>query len=213
VNATAILPVKRFAGAKRRLGVAVTGSERHDLIVAMLRDVLEAISNARMIERTIVVTGEPEAQQIAAGAGAETIADTPEADHSAAAVLGVEAALGHGAECVAMLPGDCPLLDAREIDRVLTGVPSSYVTVIPDRHGSGTNGLVLAPPDAIRPAFGEGSRERHVRLARAAGLPHSVDPVESLALDLDTPADIIALTTAIEMGGGKAKHTKRALGI
>jgi 2-phospho-L-lactate/phosphoenolpyruvate guanylyltransferase len=213
VNATAILPVKRFARAKRRLGVAVTDSERHDLIVAMLRDVLEAISTARMIERTIVVTGEPEAQQIAAGAGAETIADTPEADHSAAAVLGVEAALAHGAECVALLPGDCPLLDAREIDRVLTGVPGSYVTVIPDRHGSGTNGLVLAPPDAIRPAFGEGSRERHVGLARAAGIPHSVDSVESLALDLDTPADIIALTTAIEMGGGKAKHTKRALGI
>ena len=213
MNATAILPVKRFAGAKRRLGVAVTDSERHELIVAMLRDVLEAISNARMIELTIVVTGEPEAERIAAAAGAETIADPPEADHSAAAVLGVEAALASGAECVALLPGDCPLLDPREIDRVLTGVPGSYVTIIPDRHGSGTNGLVLAPPDAIRPAFGEGSRERHVGLARAAGIPHSVEPVESLALDLDTPGDIIALTTAIEMGGAKAKHTKRALGI
>ena len=213
MNATAILPVKRFAGAKRRLGAAVTDSERHDLIVAMLRDVLEAISDARMIERTIVVTGEPEAERIAAGAGAETVADTPEDDHSAAAVLGIEAAFADGAECVALLPGDCPLLDPREIDRVLTGVPGTYVTVIPDRHGSGTNGLVLAPPDAIRPAFGDGSRERHVGLARAAGIPHSVEPVESLALDLDTPGDIIALTTAIEMGGGKAKHTKRALGI
>jgi 2-phospho-L-lactate guanylyltransferase len=213
VNATAILPVKRFAGAKRRLGAAVTDQERHDLIVAMLRDVLDAISRSRMIERTVVVTGEPEAVEIAAEHGATTLTDPPEADHSEAAALGADAALAEGARCAALLPGDCPLLDPRELDRVLTGVPSRYVTIIPDRHGSGTNGLVLAPPDAIRPAFGEGSRERHVELARDAGIPHSVEPVESLGLDLDTPADIVALTTAIEMGGADARHTRKALGI
>jgi 2-phospho-L-lactate/phosphoenolpyruvate guanylyltransferase len=213
VNATAILPVKRFAGAKQRLGAAVTDEERHGLIVAMLRDVLHAISGSRMIERTIVVTGEPEATEIAAEHGAATVTDPPEADHSAAAVLGVEAALAEGARCAVLLPGDCPLLDARELDGVLTGVPSRFVTIIPDRHGSGTNGLVLAPPGAIRPAFGEGSRERHVALARDAGILHSVEPVESLGLDLDTPADIVALTTAIEMGGAEARHTKKALGI
>jgi 2-phospho-L-lactate/phosphoenolpyruvate guanylyltransferase len=213
MSTTAILPVKRFAEAKQRLGAAITDQERHDLIVAMLRDVLGAISRARMVERTIVVTGEPEAIEIAAEHGAATLADPPEADHSAAAVLGVEAALARGATTAALLPGDCPLLDPRELDGVLTGLPSRYVTIIPDRHGSGTNGLVLAPPDALRPAFGEGSRERHVGLARAAGIPHSVEPVESLGLDLDTPADIVALTTAIEMGGAEAPHTKRALGI
>jgi 2-phospho-L-lactate guanylyltransferase len=213
VNATAILPVKRFAAAKRRLGASITDERRRDLIVAMLRDVLDAISRSRMIDRTLVVTGEPEAASIAAEHGAATIADPPEADHSEATLLGVDAAAAAGARCVALLPGDCPMLDPRELDRVLTGHPERYVTIVPDRHGTGTNALLLAPPDAMRPAFGEGSCERHVGLARDAGVPHAVERLDSLGLDIDTPADIVALTTAIEMGRGGAPNTARALGI
>ena len=40
---------------------------------------------------------------------------------------------------------------------------------MPDRHGTGTNALLLTPPDVIAPSFGAGSRERHERLAREAG--------------------------------------------
>jgi 2-phospho-L-lactate guanylyltransferase len=84
--------------------------------------------------------------------------------------------------------------------------------VIPDRHGTGTNALVLAPPDAIVPSFGEGSRERHVAAARAAGIPYGVEELPSLGLDLDTPADIVALTMRVERGGG-ARRTAKELGI
>jgi 2-phospho-L-lactate guanylyltransferase len=210
MRATAILPVKRFAAAKRRLGID-DEQRRRDLIEAMLRDVLAAIGEARMVERILVVTGEPAAAEIAADLVGETVTDPADAGHSEAAVLGIEAA--EAAACVALLPGDCPLLDARELDRLLTGLPERYVTVVPDRHGTGTNALILAPPGAIRPAFGEGSRSRHEAAARRAGIPFSVEAVDSLALDLDTPADIVALTTAIESGRGAAPNTARALGI
>jgi 2-phospho-L-lactate guanylyltransferase len=213
MRATAILPVKRFASAKQRLGTAMSDERRRALIEAMLGDVLTAISGARMIERILVVTGEAAAAAIAAEHDAETVADPPDAGHPEAAILGAEAAASAGASCVAMLPGDCPLLDPRELDRVLTGLPERYATIVPDRHGTGTNALILAPPDAIRPAFGEGSCERHVERARGAGVPFSVERLESLALDLDTPADIVALTTAIEAGRGRAPRTAKALGI
>jgi 2-phospho-L-lactate/phosphoenolpyruvate guanylyltransferase len=207
----AILPVKRFAAAKRRLGASLDERRRRELIEAMLRDVLTAIGASRMVERTLVVTGEPAAERIAREAGAETVIDPTDAGHSEAALLGIEAA--KGAACAALLPGDCPLLDPRELDSVLTGMPERYVTVVPDRHGTGTNALILAPPDAIGPAFGEGSRARHEATARRAGIPFSVEVLDSLALDLDTPADIVALTTAIESGRGEAPNTARALGI
>lgn len=210
MRATAILPVKRFAAAKRRLGLS-DERRRRGLIEAMLRDVLAAIGESRMVERTLVVTGEPAAERIAGEVGAETVTDPADAGHSEAALLGIEAA--EGATCVALLPGDCPLLDPRELDSVLTGVPDRYVTVVPDRHGTGTNALILSPPDAIGPAFGEGSRARHEATARRAGVPFSVEALDSLALDLDTPADIVALTTAIESGRGGAPNTARALGI
>lgn len=209
--ATAILPVKRFAVAKQRLGLG--GGQRRALAAAMLEDVLEAITAARMVERTIVVSGERTAVEIATAAGAEVLDDPKDAGHSQAATLGVDRAKALGASCVALLPGDCPLLDPRELDSLLTGVPGDYVAIVPDRHGTGTNSLVLSPPDTIQPAFGEGSRERHMEAARAAGVPYSVERVASLALDLDTPADIIALTRALDSGAQGASRTARVLRI
>ena len=41
--------------------------------------------------------------------------------------------------------------------------------IVPDRHGSGTNALLLDPPTVITPAFGPGSFARHAALAAAAG--------------------------------------------
>jgi 2-phospho-L-lactate guanylyltransferase len=210
---TAVLPVKRLYTAKQRLAAGLGGEQRRNLAAAMVADVLEAIGAARTIERTILVSGDPIAQELAAAAGAEVVPDPEDAGHVAAALAGIARAEAEGAARVVLLPGDCPLLDPRELDRLLTGVPERYVGIVPDRHGSGTNALVLSPPGAIVPAFGEGSRERHVAAARAAGIPFEVWEVPSLGLDLDTPADIVALTTALEAAPGGAPRTARALGI
>jgi 2-phospho-L-lactate guanylyltransferase len=213
INATAVLPVKRFDAAKRRLGIGIEEERRRALVAAMLRDVLEAVGEARMIERTIVVSGEPAAQEIAREQGADAVEDPSDEGHPEAALIGIASAQAAGASCVLLVPGDCPLLDPRDLDRLLTAVPDPYVAVVPDRHGTGTNALLLRPPDAIRPAFGEGSCERHVEAARSAGLPHAVERLVSLALDLDTPADLVALTRELESGRGRARHTARAMGL
>lgn len=213
MKATAILPVKRFAAAKRRLAAGIDDERREAIVAAMLEDVLEAIGEARSIERTIVVSDEQRATAVATAAGAEIVPDPGEGGHPGAALAGIARAERLGAECVVLLPGDCPLLEPRELDRLLTGLPASYVAIVPDRHGAGTNALVLAPPGAIRPAFGEGSCARHVAAAREAGVPFAVDELPSLALDLDTPADVVALTREIEARPGRAHRTTKALGI
>jgi 2-phospho-L-lactate/phosphoenolpyruvate guanylyltransferase len=213
LKTTATVPVKRFQEAKRRLAQGIDDERRAALAAAMLEDVLESIAAARTIERTIVVSGDPLAQEIAASASAEVVPDPADEGHVEAALAGIARAEVEGAECVVLLPGDCPLLDPRELDHLLTGVPEPYVAIVPDRHGEGTNALVLAPPTAIRPAFGEGSRARHVDAAREAGVPFEVEELASLALDLDTPADLVALTREIEGSRGTAQRTAKALGI
>jgi 2-phospho-L-lactate guanylyltransferase len=213
LNAIAVLPVKRFGAAKQRMAAGITGGQRRDLAEAMVADVLEAIGDARAIERTIVVTGDPIAQELAAEAGAEVVPDPEDAGHVEAALAGIARAEADGAERVVLLAGDCPLLDPRELDRLLTGVPDSYVGVVPDRHGTGTNALLLSPPGAIVPAFGEGSRDRHVAAARQTGVPFGIEELPSIELDLDTPADVIALTRELEKRPGRAKRTAKALGI
>jgi 2-phospho-L-lactate/phosphoenolpyruvate guanylyltransferase len=213
VKATAIIPVKRFDEAKRRLAVGIDDGRRRALVAAMLEDSLQAVEGSRSIARTIVVSGDPLAQEIVAASAAEVLPDPSDAGHVEAALAGIARAEADGAECVVLLPGDCPLLEPRELDRLLTGTPASYVAIVPDRHGTGTNALVLSPPSAIRPAFGEGSRARHVEAARQAGVPFAVEELPSLALDLDTPADVVALTRELERRGGRATRTAKALGL
>jgi 2-phospho-L-lactate/phosphoenolpyruvate guanylyltransferase len=213
LKATAVLPVKRFNAAKQRLAAGLDGEQRRTLVAAMVADVLEAIGQARTIERTIVVSSDPAAEKLATDTGAELIPDPDDGGHVGAALAGIARAEAAGASCVVLLAGDCPLLEPRELDRLLTGIPERYVGIVPDRHGPGTNALALSPPDAIVPAFGEGSCARHVAAARQAGIAFGVEELASLGLDLDTPADVIALTRELESHPGRARRTAKALGI
>jgi 2-phospho-L-lactate guanylyltransferase len=211
MRATAVLPVKRFGAAKSRLAESAIARSRPEVAAAMVSDVLAALTRSQELERVIVVSGEPQAREAAAGAGVDWIDDPDDRGHSEAALLGVAAALAAGAACAALLPGDCPLVDPGELDRELAATAPGSVAVIPDRHGSGTNGLILSPPDAIVPAFGPGSRERHLALARDAGREARVAAVTSLGLDLDTADDLAALRAALEREPERAPATARAL--
>ncbi len=217
MRATVVIPVKRFARAKTRLVEAVGPPGRAALLKAMLADVLAAVAEVESVERVVVVTGEGRAERIALEAARrmstplEVLQDPRDPGHSEAATLGIVRAKALDAACVALLPGDCPLLEAAELDGALGRMGEGCVAVVPDRHGTGTNGLLMAPADAIGPAFGPGSRERHLDRAERAGWTASVEELPSLALDLDTPADLDALRAALAADATTAPATARAL--
>jgi 2-phospho-L-lactate guanylyltransferase (CobY/MobA/RfbA family) len=50
-----------------------------------------------------------------------------------------------------------------------------------------------------------------VAAAQAAGVPHSVEHVSSLALDVDTPEDLAELSSLLEARRGQAPMTRGAL--
>jgi 2-phospho-L-lactate guanylyltransferase len=215
MRATAVVPIKRFDAAKQRLSDALAPGDRARLAAAMAADVLEVLTACEAIERTIVVSGEPEVAALAARAGVEIVDDPDDAGHSEAALIGVAAAESAGAKCVALLPGDCPLLDAAELERALEAQGEGpCVGVIPDRHGAGTNGLLLSPPGAIVPAFGPGSRERHLALAAEAGAEARIAEVPSMGLDLDTGEDLAELHARVAAAGhATAPRTTAALAL
>ena len=209
----AILPVKRFDAAKQRLGSALSASARRALVRAMVHDVLDALDRVRGIRRIVVVTAEEPVRALAAARGDVVVGDPAQAGQSEAATLGIAAAQRRGAERVLLVPGDCPALWPQEVDGMLRRHDERPgVVVVPDRHGTGTNGLLLAPPDAIAPAFGEGSRRRHLREALDAGFTPVVEPLVSLGLDVDTPDDLAALEAALARIEERfALHTRAAL--
>jgi 2-phospho-L-lactate/phosphoenolpyruvate guanylyltransferase len=212
VGTIAVLPVKRFGAAKQRLGVALAPEARRELAQAMVADVLDALGAVPGLDGVLVVTGEPLAAAAAAERRVAVLHDPADAGQSAAAALGIAEALRRGAARVLLVPGDCPALDAAEVGRLLgDGPPGPSVTVVPDRHGSGTNALLLAPPAVIAPAFGPGSRARHEALAVAAGATCAVTEVASLGLDVDTPEDLRALRDALAGNARGAARTRATL--
>ncbi|HEV7459174.1 MAG TPA: 2-phospho-L-lactate guanylyltransferase [Solirubrobacteraceae bacterium] len=211
MTTVAVLPVKRFDRAKQRLASGLAGTSRKVLAEAMLRDVLGALGRVRSLYAIVVVTGEPRAQALARAHDALIVEDQAERGQSAAASLGVDRAVEFGAERVLMVPGDCPALDATEVQALLVGQGDGpAVTIVPDRHGTGTNALLLSPPYVIAPAFGEGSCSRHRALAEASGARVAIAEVASLALDVDTPDDLDALRRA-HVQDARRRHTPGVL--
>jgi len=211
MRTAAILPVKRFDRAKSRLGASVADTLRGELARAMVADVLRALQRSASIERTIVVTREPSLAQIAREHGALLVSDEQERGQSAAVTLGVRSALEQGIERVLCIPGDCPALDPAELDALLGADSETQVVIVPDRHGSGTNGLLLTPPDTIAPSFGPDSCQRHQALALAAGVSWRLERLSSLLLDIDTSADLDALRDRLTDGGAPAARTRAVL--
>jgi 2-phospho-L-lactate/phosphoenolpyruvate guanylyltransferase len=209
----AILPVKSFAAAKQRLAGQLGTGSRQALAQAMLSDTLGSLRHVRGIDATVVVTRDLVAEGAALGRGVAVLRDREEAGQSAAALVGIRHALAQGFERVLLVPGDTPLVDAGEVSALLARAEDGgpCATIVPDRHGTGTNALVLTPPDAIQPSFGPASFERHGAAARAAGIRHAVEEVPSLALDVDTPEDLAELATRLDQGRGRAPMTRGAL--
>lgn len=98
-----------------------------------------------------------------------------------------------GAEALLIVPADLPLIRADDLVAVLEAAATAQAVIAPDRAGNGTNALLIAPPVAIEPSFGEASFERHRALAEAADLNLAVVERLGLGLDLDTPADVALL--------------------
>jgi 2-phospho-L-lactate/phosphoenolpyruvate guanylyltransferase len=213
MQTVAILPMKRFASAKRRLEAALAGGARRALAEAMFSDVLTALRRVRAIDQILVVSADPGAQRIAEGYGVRALDDPAESGQDQAVVRAAGVARELGAAQVLCVAGDCPLIDPAELETLL-GKPRTaerFAVIVADRHGTGTNALLLSPPDALEPRYGPGSFQRHLELAQAAGVPAEVAEVASLALDVDTPDDLAALQRQLAARRGGAAHTRGML--
>jgi 2-phospho-L-lactate guanylyltransferase len=212
MRTVAILPIKSFSEtAKTRLAGELTLGPRRALVEAMFADVLTALRRTRSIDRIVVVSSDNNAQQVAGGHGASVVEDSA-MGHSDAAMAGIADAIEHGATRALLIPGDCPLLDPKQLEELLAiEVSAPSALIIPDRHGEGTNALLLTPPGALTPSFGAGSAARHHQLARSQGTESHTVEVPTLALDIDTPEDLLELQRTLDTTRGGAAHTRGML--
>ena len=209
----AILPVKSFGAAKQRLSDLLGQGSREALAQAMFSDVLGSLRRVKGLDAIAVVTDDARAESAARGGRVVVIRDRDETGQSDAARLGIEHAFESQFERVLLVPGDTPLLDPLEVDGLLTRATAEHLDsmIVPDRAGTGTNALLLQPPDAFAPSFGPGSLERHIDAASAAGIRFRVERVRSLMHDVDTPDDLADLGVLLDERRGVAPRTRGAL--
>jgi 2-phospho-L-lactate guanylyltransferase len=207
-----ILPVKPFDAATERLATGLDAGQRRLIAEAMVRDVVAALGRCEKVDEVVVISAEPKIDE-SVGAVASAILPDERTGHSDATALGVKWAIEHGCDRVVMIPGDCPLLSSEELDDLISRCIDDKIefAVIPDRMGTGTNALVISPPDAVSPAFGPGSRQRHLALGLAAGRRTAELEVPTLALDLDTAEDLMELAERVAEEAHEAINTEQAL--
>ena len=192
----AVIPVGVLESAKSRLGGMLDAEERRDLVVSMLAATLAATMSSPGIWRTWVVSPDPEVAAIAERAGASGLLQERRGlNHGLEQARA--AAIEAGATAVLVLPADLPRVSAAAIAEVLAVLDEAeqpVVAIVPDRHGRGTNALLLAPAGVIHFAFGGDSRAAH-RHAADDVCTRVVELDGPLALDLDTPDDLLLVQT------------------
>jgi 2-phospho-L-lactate guanylyltransferase len=188
----AVVPVGTLDGAKSRLGETLDAEERRDLATRLLSRTLEAALATPGIDEVLVVTPDDEVRQLAARAGARPIRQRSQGLNAGLRQARDEV-LAAGADALLVVPIDLPLISPEALQKILAPLdePSRpLVVLVPDRHGRGTNALLVAPPDAIEFGFGGDSRRAHAACAADAGA-RFVELDGPLSLDVDTPADLL----------------------
>jgi len=186
----AIVPVKPLRRGKSRLAGILTEDERADLNRALLQHTLQTLSELREVDEVLVVSRDPQVLTIARNHGARTVREDGQPELNTALKRATVIAQVYATRGVLVLPADLPLISREDALALVERATDPPVVVIaPDRHGKGTNALLIAPAGLIEYDFGEDSFQRHCELAKKAGARLEVVNLHSLGLDLDSPED------------------------
>ena len=187
----AIVPVKPLRRGKSRLAGTLSEAERTDLNRLLLQNTLKTLSELKEVEEVLVISRDPHALTIARNYGARTVRENGQPELNTALQRATVVAQVYTTGAVLILPADLPLITAEDVRTLIerAGEPPAVV-IAPDRHGTGTNALLISPSGLIEYDFGENSFQRHCQRAKEAGARLEIVNLPSLGLDLDLPEDL-----------------------
>ncbi|GAB4464772.1 MAG: 2-phospho-L-lactate guanylyltransferase [Anaerolineales bacterium] len=187
----AIVPVKPLRRGKSRLAGTLSEEERAELNQSLLQRTLNTLKDIKELEQVLVVSRDPHALAVARQHGARTVREDGQPELNMALARATVVAQIHATRGVLILPADLPLISREDVLTLLSkAVEPPVVVIAPDRHGRGTNALLISPSGLIEYDFGENSFQRHCERARQAGARLEIVELPSLGLDLDVPEDL-----------------------
>lgn len=192
----AIIPVKPLRRGKSRLAGALSEDERTELNRTLLEHTLKTLSGLKELEEVLVISRDPQALTIARNHGARTVREDGQPELNTALKRATVIAQVYATRGVLVLPADLPLITREDVLTLIQHADDPPVVVIaPDRHGKGTNALLMSPSGLIEYDFGEDSFQRHCERVRESGARLEIVDLPSLGLDLDVPEDLEIIRT------------------
>lgn len=198
----AAVPVKDLLGTKSRLAPLLDPGARAGLTLYMMQRVVSVLLRAGIPSANLcVVSPDRLVLETAAETGAAPLLQ--ESNGLNPALEEARAwAVSHGASSTSpllVLPADLPLLRPEDVAGLLAAGEEVPVVLAPDAAETGTNALLLRPPEAIPFLFGSGSRRAHLEAARRRGLGAREYRLPNLAFDIDTVEDLSKLEVPEEL--------------
>lgn len=189
----AVVPVKSTVNAKQRLSAALPADLRRRLALAMIEDVLTALSAARGLKGIAVVTVDPAVSALSGRYGLRIIEDGALEGHTGAVAGAQRVFAREGQGAFVTMPGDIPLVTPSEIDQVVAArTQQRDLVIVPAHDRRGSNAVLCAPPDVMQLTFGDDSFAPHLERARGLGLEPKVLTLPGIGLDVDHPIDLAA---------------------
>ncbi len=198
----AIIPVKHLSEAKSSLSEVFGPEQRQRLVLAMLADVLSAVHQVPSLSGAAVVSPDEKVLDFARLHEAVDVRE-PGLELNKALKLAIEHVVKQGATSVLIIPGDLPLLKGADVENLTAMATAQRDVVIAPSKAKGTNALLLRPPDIIDLKFGGESFPLHVSEAIRAGVKPHIYRSETVAIDIDEPADLLSVET---LGLGTRTH-------
>jgi 2-phospho-L-lactate guanylyltransferase len=207
-----LIPVKDPATAKTRLAGLLTPEERVRLAWAMFEDVSRAVSATTRPDLVVLVSSFERAIEHARSLDWEVLVEQSQQSESASVDWASRVLAKRGFDTVMRLPADLPLIEARDVDELISiELRAPAAVLVPSREGTGTNAIIRIPPDLFPSRFGPNSLRLHKQEAARVGVVCLVVNNERVALDIDEPSDLKLL---LRLGvSTKTYSTVESLGI
>jgi len=202
-----LVPVKNLADAKQRLASIADQSARTELAQAMLFDVLDILATCVSPHEVSVVTSDPFALYLAQRFNFAVIPDHANRSETDAIEMATQVCQSRGVESTLVIPGDIPLIQAWELEKIFEVAPPEGSVLAPAADGRGTNAIWRRPAALFPLRFGNDSFKPHMDAARATQKPCVVLSLPGIALDVDSASDLAELAAA--PGETRAQHLVR----
>ena len=185
----ALIPVKALSEVKSRLAPYLTLYQREELVLTMLRHVVQTLLDCHTIERVSVVSPDARVLEYARLWGAYALIEEKQG-HNPALQAAAKKEIAMGTTALLTISADLPLLQRTDVERMLAMSQHYEVVLAPSQEGTGTNAVLMRPPLALPYVFGPNSLQHYQEEAERRELLTTQVKRPGLSLDVDTIKDL-----------------------